>query len=287
MPVKVIRILVIFAEIYWGGVIVSGIIRRGLPANPVFWIAVVIEVALGFLTYNAYKRYLTNKSYKRWNFIILALTVIGIGAPIILFYTVDFLKPAGGTWVIYLFTANSFYLYRIIKKEPMSRQDVPSGRSLTISKVLHSVFLVTIPIMILVVALLPTFGYVPVFSNKDSDLVLIEIVFVVMSLPILVIGIYLTRIVGWIWKTNRSDIFIYFVHAIQISLFEGRSCYWFNFRYSWWCLVRMVTITCAGWCSNGLFFSHVKTLGGMEGWADTYAVIHCDIMSMAGVISIS
>lgn len=126
MPDKVTRILVIFAEIYLVWLVVSGTIK-GLPTGPVFWIAVVVEVVLGFLTYNAYKRYLTDKSYRLWNFLVLALTFIGVVTPIALFFAVHSLKPAGGTWIIYLLTANSFYLYRIIKKEPMSRQDVPSG----------------------------------------------------------------------------------------------------------------------------------------------------------------
>lgn len=221
MPIKVVRVLIIFAEIYWVGVIVSGVIKRGFPTNPIFWAATIIEVALGFLTYRIYKQYLVDKSYKHWHFLILALTVIGIGAPITLFYTTDFLKPAGGTWVIYLLTANSFYLYRIIKKEPISRQDVPSGRFLTISKVIHSVFLATVPIIILVVALLPSFGYVPVFSSEDSDLVLIEIVFGVFTIPILIVGFYLHKIIGWIWKTAKSDIAIYFIHTIRISLLES------------------------------------------------------------------
>ncbi len=65
MSVKMTRILIILLEIWMVGLIISGAIQRGLPTNPVSWIAVVIEVALGFLTYNAYKRYLTNKSYKR------------------------------------------------------------------------------------------------------------------------------------------------------------------------------------------------------------------------------
>jgi hypothetical protein len=221
MPDKVTRILIILAEIFWVGLIISGTIQRGLPTNPVFWIAVVIEVALGFLTYNAYKRYLVNKSYKRWNLIILVLTVIGIGVPIALFYLVDFLKPAGGTWIIYLLTVNSFYLYRIIKKEPISRQDVPVGRLPTVSKVLHSVFLATVPIMILVVALLPVFGYVPVFSSNEPDLVLTEIVFAVIILPVLVVGLYLHWLVGRIWKTDKSDMYVYFVHGIRVSLFEA------------------------------------------------------------------
>jgi len=221
MPVKVMRILVIFTEIYWVGDIISGIIQRGLPTNPIFWIATLIEVTLGFFTYRVYKQYLVDKNYKRWNFLILALTVVGVGLPIIFYYIVDFLKPAGGTWVIYLLTVNSFYLYRVIKKQPISRQDIPSGRSLTISKVLHSVFLATVPIMILTVALLPTLGYIPLFSSKDSDLALIEIVFIVLTVPVLFVGFYLHKIVGRLWKTNKSEISAYFIHAIQISLLEG------------------------------------------------------------------
>ncbi len=122
---------------------------------------------------------LNGKSYKRWNFLILVLSVIGVGTPITLFNTVEFLKPAGSTWVIYLLTCNSFYYIESSKRSQLSRRDVPAPRFLTISKILHLVFLATVPIMILVVVLLPTFGYVPVSSSKDQGLVLIEIVFAV------------------------------------------------------------------------------------------------------------
>lgn len=214
------KILLIITEIYWIALIISALLRRGFPTDSVFWIAAAIEVALGFLTYNVHKRYLTDKSYRRWSFLGFLLALIGIGVPITLFYTIDFLKPAGGTWAIYLLTVNSCYLYRIIKKEPIARGPIPTGSLLTRLRIIHSVFLATVLIMILVLALLPLFGFVPLLSGEGSDLVLGEIVFAIFILPMLVIGIFLHRIIGWVWKTDRSDMYVYYVSGIRLSFFE-------------------------------------------------------------------
>lgn len=227
MPVKAISLLIVFNEIYWVGLLISTIIQRGIPTNPVVLIAIAIEIVLGFMTYGAYKQYLTSKSYKRWNFLLLALTVIGIGTPITLFYTIDFLKPAGGTWGIYVLTLNSFYFYRIIKKEPIQRQDIPSRRSvmMTISKVFHAFYFVTIVVMLVIVSLLPTFKYTPAFDSRDPYLILIEIVLALMSLLVVAIGVYLPRIVGWIWKFDKSDMFVLYAHVLRISFFESTAIF--------------------------------------------------------------
>ncbi len=219
MPVKAISLLIIFNEIFLVGLIISSTIQRGIPTNPVFWVATIIEVTLGFLTYSAYKQYLINKSYKLWNFLILALTIIGIGTPITLFYTVDFLKPMGGTWGFYVLTANSFYLYRIIKKEPILRQDIPLTRYWTAANILHSVFLTLTLVMLIIVSLLTFLNHVPTLRNNDSNFLAINIVPLIMTLPLLAVGIFLPRVVGLIRKSDKSDAFVYFIHGIRTSLF--------------------------------------------------------------------
>lgn len=191
------KILVVLVEAYWIAVVISGIARGGFPTNPVFWTATGIEIGLGFLTYNLYKRYLTDKSHKRWNFSILVLTVMAVGVPIALYYSnIDFLKPAGSTWVIYMLACNSFYVYRVIRKQPLSRGDLPKRRWLTASKIVYSLFLAAILIGSLIVALLPILGFVPEFSSQNGDLPIIEVVLCIFSLLCLNIGFYLPRLIG-------------------------------------------------------------------------------------------
>ena len=222
MLFKLNRVSTISAEVFLVGWLIYAFIRYDLPSDSVFWSAVVIEVTLGFFTYYAHTQYLYNRTHKRWYFLFLILMVIGIGAPFILYYTVDIFKHAGNTWFFYFLSGNSFYLYRIVIKKPLPPQDIPSQRSLIVLRILHSIFLAMIPVMILIVALLPVFGYIPVYTSGDPSLVLIEIVFIVISLFGLIIGMYLQRIVRWIWRTNQSEVFAGFIiHVFRISLFES------------------------------------------------------------------
>jgi hypothetical protein len=75
--------------------------------------------------------------------------------------------------------------------------------------------------MLVIVFLLPTFNYIPAFRNKAQDLITVEIIFAVISFTALVIGLYLPRIVGWFWKTEKSELFVYFLQDYRISLFEA------------------------------------------------------------------
>lgn len=118
------KMIFIFNEIILVGWVLGGFIRHASAKDLVFWIAAVIAIAYGFLSYKVYIRFLTKRTYKRWGFFSSVLMIIGIGAPITLYYTVDFLEPAGGAWIIYLLTMNSYSIYRIIKKEPVSRQSI-------------------------------------------------------------------------------------------------------------------------------------------------------------------
>lgn len=121
------KVIFIFSELYCTGLLISGIIRNGFPTDIVFWIASAIEIAIGLMTYYAYSRSLTQKSYKLWSFLFILLFTIGIVSPIVLYNTVDSLKALGSTWIIFAFTGNSCILYRIIRKQPISRQDILSG----------------------------------------------------------------------------------------------------------------------------------------------------------------
>jgi hypothetical protein len=214
---KVNKIISFLVEIWLIAIIINALVRHGLPDSPVFWVAFVIEVILGVITYQVFRRYLADKSVRRWHLLHSLLTIIGFVAPIILFCTVDFLKPAGGTWVFYLLTVNSFYIYRIITKQPMTRQDVSvsSGKILSVVRTIYLVSISGIFIMVFVVILLAILGNTPVFGEKID----LEIAFSIVFIPFLIFGLFLPSIARLIWKGERSEIFVFHICLIRSSLF--------------------------------------------------------------------
>jgi hypothetical protein len=221
MSPKFTKTQIILAEIIIGALVVSGFIQSGFPTNTIFWIATVVEIGLGYLTYAVFKQYLSKRNYKYYNYVILLLTIIGIGLPLTLYYTVNALKTAGGTWLIYLLTVNSFYFYRVIKKEPMTRSDIPpisQKRLLSITKVTCSITLILISIMIIIGIVLPLLKHLTVVSG-DEDALLFSIMFVLICSPILFIGLGFRRIVRKFHKNEWSDMFVYYIHTMRISFF--------------------------------------------------------------------
>ncbi|MFC1926008.1 hypothetical protein ACFLW2_04870 [Chloroflexota bacterium] len=115
---------IIIYSFMWGFMIIRtiyGVIHKGLAAEPVFWIAAVIEVAFGLLSYKLFLRSITEKNYEHsvvlsWVLVVAAIS-IPIALPIALSYTVDSMEPARGTWWIYFMTGYSWFLYIIIKKK--------------------------------------------------------------------------------------------------------------------------------------------------------------------------
>lgn len=222
--VKLNKIIIIVFEILWIVMIVSGTIRHGLPTDLAFWIAFLIEIVIGFIIYYGAVQNITHNNIG-WGIFVSVLAILSIAIPITLYYSVDSMEHVGGTWVICALTLNSCYLYRMIKMKSISRQDVSPKWSPTVPKVIHLMFSASVLAFILTVVLLPVFDYVPEFSSKDPDLILIEIAMALVSLSLLFIGIYLHRIAGWFYKSDRSDAFFRVVHIIKISLFETIAMY--------------------------------------------------------------
>lgn len=121
------QIALILGELYFLGMIISGIVRTDFITEPVLWVAVILEVICGLLAYNIYKLYLIRKTYLQWILLYAMLTVICVAAPIILYYKYDSLEPVRGTWMFYLFTVNSYMVYRIIRNRPILREGKFSG----------------------------------------------------------------------------------------------------------------------------------------------------------------
>jgi hypothetical protein len=212
---KFTKVLTIVFEIFWLVAIVSGFVRGVFPTNLVFWIAVVVEVFLGYLTYLTYKNSLVNNNARKWNLLGFALMVIAVAVPIILYYNVEYLKPVGSTWVFFLISLNTFYVYRIIKKQPISRYAVTPGRLLNASKVLYWVSLSGILAMVIVVIIIAIIGKTPVIGKEP----VLELIFTLVCLPFLGFGYLVHRIVNAIWRGEKSEFFTYLIYSVRISVF--------------------------------------------------------------------
>jgi hypothetical protein len=214
MSPKTTRILTIIAEIYLVGILVNGYIRRGLPTSSVYWISVVIEIGFGFVAYQLNKQYLNTHNHKELAILGNILLLISFIAAIVLYYLVDILKPAGSTWIFSLITFNTFYIYRIIKKQPITQQEVTSGRYLTIAKVLYWIACSVIFIMLVVMIIFAIVGKISVIGKEPE----LEVIFAIVCLPFLSLGVLFPWIIKKIWKSDKSNFFAYFIFAAQISI---------------------------------------------------------------------
>jgi hypothetical protein len=215
MSPKTVRILTIITEIFWVVILTNGYIRRGLPTSKIYWIAAVIEISLGLVVCLFYKRYLNDQRYKKWNILTNVVSLMGFVIPIILYYTADFLKPVGSTWIFSLLTFNTYYVYRIIKKQPIAQQNVSSTRYIIVAKVLHWLVLVAILTMVIVIIVFTIIGKTHVIGKEP----ILEAIFTIVGVPFLSLGILFPLIVKRLWKSEKSDYAVYFIYAIQISLF--------------------------------------------------------------------
>jgi hypothetical protein len=212
---KFTKVLIIVTEILLLVAIVSGFVRGLFPTNMVFWIAVVVEIFLGYLAYLMQKNALVNKNVRKWNLLGFGLVVLAITIPTILYYNVEYLKPTGSAWIFCLLSLNTFDVYRIIKKQPISRNDIAPGRFLTASKVLYWVALSGIAGIALVAIIYTIVGTTPVFSKEPA----LQVIFAIVCLPFLGLGSLVHRIVNSIWKRERSELFTYLIYSTQISIY--------------------------------------------------------------------
>lgn len=215
MSPKVVQIFTIVIEIFLALILVSGYIRHGLPTSAVYWVAVVIEIGIGIVVCLFYKRYVNNQNQKKWNIFANIVTLVGFILPIVLSGTTDFLKPAGSTWIYSLLTFGVYYVYRVIKKQPIAPQDASSGRYFTTAKVLHWIALSTILVMIMVVLVLLLIGKSHIIAEEP----IVSIIFTIVCVPFLGFGLLFPRLMKKVWKSGKSNFSVYFIYAVQLSTF--------------------------------------------------------------------
>ncbi|HSW57129.1 MAG TPA: hypothetical protein VLH15_01880 [Dehalococcoidales bacterium] len=110
---KYTRIFFIFFGVVLLSVIIDNFARGYSPVkNPIFWLAVFIEIGLGYLTYRFWMRSLLVKGFKFDRLMVVGLIVLGVMLPN-LFYLSGFrvLNPAGSTDLFYYFTVVCLLVY--------------------------------------------------------------------------------------------------------------------------------------------------------------------------------
>lgn len=209
---KYIRIISIVMLAFLVLEIASGIIQHGLSKPLAYWIAAVIEAGLAYLTYNF---------QGRSRLVYGLLVLFAFAAPLTLFYSnVPVLKPAGSALWIYVMVSLAFNIYdpRVIK----SSKSVSTNSQLIILQILSSLFIAGLAAGAIVTAVVMNRpGYHPVFVADDPVLAVEQITLGIMSVIIIVIGIFLTRIFKWHKRGERTFYEVQTVQIIRISLFES------------------------------------------------------------------
>jgi hypothetical protein len=153
---KYTAILTIIWGLYFLWQFVSAVIERGgLPTRPLYYIASVVEIGLGIMTYRwQYKLQKANITKGRPFFWIFVIMLLCIAVPVVFYnLNIEFLRPMGGTQMWYIFTTMAFLLYIIVKRKR-------SGVELTIAeKKVESInkINVFISIVVIIILILPKF----------------------------------------------------------------------------------------------------------------------------------
>lgn len=87
-------------------------------------------------------------------------------------------------------------------------------------KVMHSIFLATVPVAALVVALLPKLGWSPVFDGGDPVLSMIEAIMGGASLLCLATGLSWPWLARWHKTVPRADRDVVYGHVLRVSFLE-------------------------------------------------------------------
>jgi len=109
-------------------------------------------------------------------------------------------------------------------------------------RIMHIALLVLTLVIVLILALLPGFGFVPVFPNPDPLLAIIEMIFGGFSLLVLCLGFFWPRLVGWHKKAYVNGGEIFYGHLIRSTLFFSLAAYGLILRIlgsSWYVVVPL------------------------------------------------
>lgn len=210
------KAIIIPTEIFIAGILVYGYLSFGFPNKPVFWAAFIVAVILTFIIYYCHKRYLSGR--KRYGYLIRTITLIGTFVPIVLSMTINFLKPIGSIWLVFLLMINSIYFYRyIIKKEPIP-QDPQQTEFLTKpfttpAKIIYWITMLAVVAIIIALIVLTILGKTDLTGKKTT----LELIFAIAAVPFLLIGIFAPRVIKRIWKKEFDDFSVYVILGGQFS----------------------------------------------------------------------
>lgn len=103
-------------------------------------------------------------------------------------------------------------------------------------QLMHKVYLATIPIGILITALLPVLGFVPVYNSSSLYLHVIEVAFSSITIICLLFGYYWPRISRRSKTVNSPDVEVTSDHILRMSFFESVAVFGFilGFMGSGW-----------------------------------------------------
>jgi hypothetical protein len=149
--------------LYLLGQFVWAALERGLPTQPVYYIASVVEIGLGFLTYKLIsflpRKFTKLKAAKLFSILPLALMTFCLGIPIAMYHSnIEVLKPAGAAWIWYIVSGMTLGLYTTIRKTLSTTEPTPEEQDIEyMSKglflfivVMGSLFLVLILIVFII-----------------------------------------------------------------------------------------------------------------------------------------
>jgi hypothetical protein len=126
---KSMRFLLIALDLCIFAVIVSQMIYRVLPVNKaVFWVAVVLEIGLTFLSYWYWMRERKTASWNQGKTLAVVFLVVAIAWPILARYSsLDILITAAPSDIIFYWAALSLLIYSsfIVKEPPKAEKRKP------------------------------------------------------------------------------------------------------------------------------------------------------------------
>jgi hypothetical protein len=102
-----IKILLAFFSIW----LVFDIPVLHLVNSTIFWVMAIIEVGIGILFSKNYYRFRNDKKYTRSNFLFLPLLVIGIAAPIIIYFISPSLGRVDAALVVFFVAMDASALH--------------------------------------------------------------------------------------------------------------------------------------------------------------------------------
>jgi hypothetical protein len=115
-------------------------------------------------------------------------------------------------------------------------------------RIMHIALLVLTLVTVLILALLPGFGFVPVFTSGDPLLAIIEMFFGGFSLLVLCLGFFWPRLARWHKKAYVDGREIFYSHLIRSSFFSSVAIYGLILRIlgsSWYIVLPLLVLAFA------------------------------------------